>query len=113
MDRAERALRLATALAAIEATGLVVSVLARDGGRRPLLALALALKYPLCALARRRSPGAFLGLLLWELVGGFVALTAPGVPLAARLAVGAVAASVLVLLARSAKLFPSPRLPEH
>lgn len=110
---AERALRLATGLAAAEATGLIVVVLVRNGGRTPLLALALALKYPLCVGARRLAPGGFLGLLLWEVVGGFLALVAPGVPLLLRLGEALVAGAVVVLLARSAKLFPSPRLPER
>jgi hypothetical protein len=109
----ERSLRLATGLAAAEATGLIVVVLVRNGGRTPLLALALALKYPLCIGARRLAPGGFLGLLLWEVVGGFLAVVAPGVPLLLRIGEAVVAATVVVLLARSAKLFPSPRLPER
>jgi hypothetical protein len=110
---ADRSLRLATGLAAAEATGLIIVVLVRNGGRTPLLALALALKYPLCIAARRLAAGGFLGLLLWETVGGFLALVAPGVPLLLRSGEVLVAGAVVVLLARSAKLFPSPRLPER
>lgn len=109
----ERALRLATALAAAETTLLIVVVLARNGGRTPLLVVALALKYPMCVLARRLSPGAFLGLLLWEVVGGFLALVARGVALPVRLVEVPVAVVVVALLGRSAKLFPTPRLPER
>ena len=108
-----RALSAATTLAAVEATALIALVFVRNGGRTPLLALALALKYPLCVAARRLSAGGYLGLLLWEVVGAFVALFSPGVPVLLRLAEAGVAVAVVALLVRSAKLFPSPELPKQ
>ena len=106
-------LRAATTLAALEATALIALVLVRNGGRTPLLAVALALKYPLCLAARRLSAGGYLGLLLWEVVGAFVALFSPGVAVGVRVAEAAVAVTVVALLVRSAKLFPSPQLPKQ
>lgn len=108
-----RALQAATTLAAVEATGLILLVLVRNGGRTPLLAVALALKYPLCLAARRLHPGGYLGLLLWEVVGAFVALFSPGIAVGVRVVEAAVALTVVVFLVRSAKLFPSPQLPRQ
>ena len=109
----DRRLRAATTIAAVETAALILLVVARNGGRTPLLLAALALKFPFCFLARHRHAGGFLGLVLWEGVGGFVALVGRGIPLGVRIAEIAAATTVVWLLVTSAHLFPTPRLPER
>ena len=109
----DRSLRLAAGLAAAETVVLIAVVMLRSGARTPLLVAALAVKLPFCVLVRHRSPGAFLGLLLWEAAAVFGALLAWSGPLLLRAAALAVSLTVIVLLTRSAHLFPSPRLPER
>ena len=113
MAAEDRTLRAAAALAAVETTGLIVAVVARSGARVPLLLAALAVKYPFCALVLRRRAGAFMGLLLWEAAGAIGALAATRSPLELRLAVLAVAVTVIGLLIASASSFPETRLPER
>ena len=109
----DRLLRAATTLAAIEATALIVWVLVRSSGATPLLAAAVAMKYPFCLLARRLHPGGFLGLLLWEGVGALVALTSGGMSIVLRVVELGVSLTVIGLLVASAHLFPTPRLPDR
>ena len=65
----------------------------------------------LCVRVVDRKPGAFLGLVLYEAVTVLVALVATGTPVVWRVLAGVSALTVLVLLGRSARLFPSPTLP--
>jgi hypothetical protein len=109
----ERRLQTATTIAAVEAVAQIVLVLARNGGRTPLLAASIAVKLPFCLLARRHSPGAFMGLVLWELAAVLAVVAGSGIPPALRLAQLAVAVAVLLLLGGAAHVFPGPRLPER
>jgi len=106
-------LRTATTLAALEALFVIAVVVARSGLQTWLLVLALAVKLPCCWLARRRHPGGFLALLLWELVGLIVALTAPRIAVAVRILEVSAATAVIMLLVGSVSVFPSPQLPER
>ena len=110
---AEGRLRAATTLALVEALALAALVLARDGTTRLLLVAALVVKVPFCVLARRRHPGGWFALLLWEGFAAFVALVGPRIALPLRAAEVAVAGTVVVLLLRAASVFPEPRLPER
>jgi hypothetical protein len=67
-------------------------------------------KVPFCALLMRRSPGAWLALVLWEFTGLFAGVVAPRVPVVLRVVEGSVAGSVLGLLVVSLPLFPRARL---
>ena len=101
-------LTAAAALAAAEAVVLVVLAVGRDVS--PPAIFFLGLKLVFCALVVRRRPGAFLALLLYEGFTVLVALVGTA-SLFVRLPLAASAAAVLVLLGRSAHLFPSPTLP--
>jgi hypothetical protein len=107
----DRRLRVAAGIAAAEAIVLAGEVAVRSGGRTMLLAASVVVKLPFCVLAARRSAGGILGLLFWEATALFYAIVAPGTPIVGRVLVGASAATVLVLLARSAGAIPAPRLP--
>jgi hypothetical protein len=106
-------LRAAAWLGAAEATALIVVVLTRSLTRTPLLVAALAVKYVFCVLVTRRSAGAFLGLVFWEVCGLLIALTAPRVALELRLVEVVLALAVTVLLFTSLHLFPTAQLPER
>ena len=102
-------LSTAAGLAAAEALVLMAVALGRSVA--PVTNFWLALKLVFCFRVVRLRPGAFLALLLYE--GGTVlfALAGTGAALAVRLPLAASAVAVLVLLGRSAHLFPSPTLP--
>ena len=104
-------MRLAAGVAALETTVLVVVVVLQGRPSAGFYAAVLAGRYPLCLLLSRRSAGAFLGLLLYEVAGLMGALVAPDVRPEVRLAAALMSVTVLVLLGASARLFPSPRLP--
>jgi hypothetical protein len=112
-ERAEARLRAATTLAALEALFLIAVVVTRSGLSTWLLVLAIALKLPCCWLARRRHPGGFLAVLLWEGIGLIVALTAPRIAVAVRIIEVSAAVAVIALLVGSVSVFPSPELPER
>ena len=102
-------LTAAAALAAAEGVVLLVVAAVRDV---PVLAvLFLALKLVFCAGVLRRRPGAFLALLLYEAFTVLFAVIGGAVHVAVRVPLAVSAAAVLVLLGRSAHLFPSPTLP--
>lgn len=96
-------------LAAAEGIGLTALAVSRD--TPPLRLAFILLKLAFCVAVVGRRAGAWLALLLYEVASLLFALVATGEPLAARLAVAGTAATVLVLLGRSARLFPSPTLP--
>jgi len=104
-------LRMAAALAAVETTVLIVAVLIQGGVRAPLVVAALAVKYPFCLLAVRRGPGAFMGLLLWEVGGACAALAGKGWPTELRVIELLVALTVIAFLIHSFRLFPPVELP--
>jgi hypothetical protein len=104
-------LDVALTVSAVEGLVLLGGLLAR-GGRGVLLAPWLALKPGFCWGARRRGPGSFLALLLYEAATLLFALVATALAPWARLGVVATAATVLALLMASARLFPSPAAPK-
>jgi hypothetical protein len=105
------ALPAAAGLAAFEVTALI-GVQAFAGHRNaPLIIALLAVKYPFCWAATQRRPGAYLALWLWEASGAVAALAVPGLGVVPRVLELGAALSCLGLLAASASLFPSPRLP--
>ncbi len=102
----------AAGLATLETTALIAILLLRSPVWAPLAIAMLLVKFPFCYLVLRRSPGAFLGLMLWEVAGLAAAMVRPA-PAAVRLLELVVAATVLVLLIASIPLFPSVKLPER
>lgn len=110
MHRPERVLTAAAGLAALEATVLLVALVFRGGRAAPLAGAVLVLKYAFCWGVTRRSAGSFLALLLYE-GAALVAAVRADVPIVLRVAVAALAVGTLVLLVRSARLFPSPTPP--
>jgi hypothetical protein len=108
----ERALTAAAGLAALEATVLLVALSFRGGRAAPLAGLILVAKYGFCWGVTRRGAGSFLALLLYEAAALLAAVRAD-VPIALRVAVATLAVGTLVLLVRSAPLFPSPTLPNR
>lgn len=108
----EWTLPAAAALATLETTALIALLALQSPRWAPLAIAMLLVKYPFCYLVLRRSPGAFLGLMLWELAGVAAALVRPA-PLAVRLLELAVSAGVFALLIASIPLFPPVRLPEQ
>jgi hypothetical protein len=108
-------LRAAIAVVSVEALAECVAVAGRDEltpGFRAALALCVTLKVLFAWRVGHRSPGAALGLLMLEgttIVAAFGAVEASG---AVRLALGATAASVMVLLLSSLHTFPAPDLPK-
>ena len=112
VEHAERRLRAATSLAAVEAVALCALVFARNGTRTSLLALSLLAKLPFCWLARRHHPGGYLALLLWEGAGVVIGLIAGRADVFVRAALVVVSGTVLGLLVSTSPLFPAPDLPE-
>jgi hypothetical protein len=102
----------AAGLAAVETTTLIAVLALRGSSAAPILIPFLAVKYPFCYLVLRRSPGALLGLLLWESAGVVTALTAPRTPGVLRVLELSLAIGVFALLAASVSLFPAVKLPE-
>ena len=100
----------AAGLATLETTALIAILALRSPPWAPLAIAMLLVKYPFCYLVVRRSAGALLGLMLWEVAGMAAALTRPA-PLAVRLLELTVATTVLVLLIAAVPLFPSVQLP--
>ena len=107
-------LRAAVAIVSIEALVEAVAVAGRTE-LRPALRVAL-----ICCLGGKwlaawgvsaRRPGAALALLLLEGTTVLAALGATETPIEVRLALGAVAIAVIVLLLVSLDAFPSPTLP--
>jgi hypothetical protein len=104
-------LRLAAGLATAEALVLIVVLAYGSAPLAPYIIGALLLKLPFCWLLLQRSPGALLGLLLWEVAGMLAALRAEG-HAELRFIEASFAALVFALLLASVPLFPSVRLPE-
>jgi hypothetical protein len=107
-------LRLAVAVVAVQALVEALAVSARTeltGALRVVLVLVVGLKLAFAWGARRRSPGAALGLLLAELTTLLAALGATGLGSGARLALGLSAALVIGLVLASLHAFPSPAPP--
>lgn len=100
----------AAALAVLEIVVLSTILVQRHTHAAPYFIACLAVKIPFCVLLMRRSPGAWMALILWEGTGLYAAFIAPRVPGVLRGVEGSVAASVLVLLAVSLPLFPRARL---
>jgi hypothetical protein len=82
-------------------------------GWRVVLVLTLASKGLLLWAAFRRSAGAVLALLLFELTSVFVALVGGAMAWPVRLGLAVVGIASIALLAASAHAFPAPRLPER
>jgi hypothetical protein len=78
---------------------------------RVALGFVVALQFLLVWRMRRRSAGAVLGLMLFELSAVLVAAGASGWPLAARTVLAVTAVATIGLLAASAHAFPAPTLP--
>ena len=110
---AERALRAAAGLAAVEAVVLGAVVVARGHPSTTAVVVVLAAKLLFCRGVLRRRPGSFLALVLYEGVTVLFAVAATGVAVAGRVLAGAGALTVLGLLGRSARLFPSPPVPRR
>ena len=103
----------AAGLAALEVTVTISVLLYGSRLGRPLFLVVLVLKYPICWMLLRRQAWAFLAVLLWEFTVAFAAVFAPGVPLVLRGVELCFAASVVVLLFKSAHLFPRAQLPRR
>jgi len=108
---AERTLRAAATLAAAEAVVLATIVVARGNRSTPAILVALEAKLLFCRGVVARRPGAFLALVLYESVTVLFAIAAPGIASAGRVLAAATAVTVLALLGRSARLFPSLPVP--
>ena len=108
-------LRAAAGLVSVEALAESVGVSGRTEltpGLRVGLILCLALKWLFAWRVLHRSAGAALGLLMLEgttIVAAFGAVETDGL---IRLALGATAATVLVLVSTSLHAFPPPTLPK-
>jgi hypothetical protein len=109
----ERALTAGAGLAALEATVLLAALLFRGGRAAPLAGIVLVAKYAFCWGALRRGAGSFLALLLYEGAALLAAAAATDVAVGLRVVVALLAVGTLVLLVRSAPLFPSPSLPSR
>jgi hypothetical protein len=81
-------------------------------GLRTLLVLCVGLKWVFAWRVLRLRAGALFGLLLLEGTTVIAAIAASESPGVARLALGGVALTVLVLLSSSLHAFPSPTLPK-
>lgn len=112
MDRS-RALTAAAGPAALEATVLLVALSFRGGRAAPLAGAVLVAKHGFCWGLLRRGPARSRPWLLDEGAALLAAIAGARVPGVLRLAVGAPAGGTLVLLPRSAPLFPSPSLPHR
>jgi hypothetical protein len=88
--------------------GVLVALLAARGAltAAPLRAVFLAVKLPFCWGALRRRPGAYLALWLWEFAAVGAALATSGA-LVPRGAVALLATTVMVLLGRAVRAFPT------
>lgn len=103
----------AGALGAVEAGALIAALgLRGDPGAAFYIAL-LSVKFPFCWFLTQRRPGAYLGMLVWELGGMVTAVAAHGTAVALRAGEVALAAAVTALLIASTPLFPSVTLPER
>ena len=108
-------LRAAVALVSVEALVEAVVVAARTEltvGLRVALVLCVGLKWLFAWRVIGLRAGALFGLLLLEGTTVVAAIGATESPAGARLALGAVALTVLVLLSSSLHAFPSPTLPK-
>ena len=111
--RAPLALTVAFWLVVAETIAEVAYVVTRDdygAGGRALLVTGFVTKVLFAHLARRLSAGGALGLLVFELVGILVAVSADWA-LGVRLALVATVACVFVLVLSSLRAFPTPELP--
>ena len=99
-------LRIAVALAAVEAVVLLAVVAARGGRGWGLTTIFLLVKLVCCRGALRLSAGAFLALLLYEATTVVLGLAAGGW----ALLLTCTAAVCVVLLVRSFRLFPEVTL---
>ena len=106
----EWTLPAAAGLATLETTALIAILALRSPPWAPLVIPMLLVKYPFCYFVVRRSAGALLGLMVWELAGVAAVLTRPSAPLAVRLLELAVSLAVLGLLFASIPLFPTVEL---
>jgi hypothetical protein len=109
-----RTLRAAAALASAQALVECIAVAGRTGltvGLRTLLIACIGLTWLLAWRVVRLSAGAALGLLLLEGTTLLAAFGAVDSSLGVRLALGATALAVTVLLLASLHAFPSPSLP--
>jgi hypothetical protein len=79
---------------------------------RVMLILCIGLKWAFAWRVTHRSAGAALGLLLFEATTIVAALGSVEEGRAARVVVGATAATVIALVAASLHAFPSPSLPK-
>ena len=108
-------LHAAVALVSVEAL-IEGAVVARrtelTPGLRVALVLCISLKWLFAWRVRRLRAGAVFGLLLLEGTTVVAAIGATASPAGARVALGAVALAVLVLLSSSLHAFPSPTLPK-
>jgi len=110
-----RTLRVAVGLVAVEALVEAVAVAGRaelTPGLRVGLILCISLKWGFGWRVLRLSAGAMLGLLLLQGTTIVAAFGAVEASMGARLALGAVALTSLVLLSSSLHAFPSPTLPK-
>ena len=108
-------LRAASALVFVEALIESIVVARRTEltvGLRVALVLCVSLKWLFAWRVRQLRAGALFGLLLLEGTTVIAALGATEAATGARLALGAVALTVLVLLSSSLHAFPSPTLPK-
>lgn len=109
-----RTLRAAAALASLQALVECVAVAGRTGltvGLRTLLVACIGLTWLLAWRVVRLSAGAALGLLLLEGTTLLAAFGAVDSGVGVRLALGATALTVIVLVLASLHAFPSPTLP--
>lgn len=109
-----RTLRIAAALASVQALVECIAVAGRAGltvGLRVLLVACIGLTWLLAWRLVRLSAGAALGLLLLEGTTLLAALGAVDSGVGVRLALGATALAVAILIFASLHAFPSPTLP--
>ena len=107
-------LTAAVAVVAFETAAEIVLIAADDGrtvALRVALAASLALKLVFAGLLVRRSAGALLGLMLWEVTALLVAVAATEWHAGLRIGLTVTAVVALVLLGAVARRFPSPSLP--
>ncbi len=98
-------------LSALETT-LLISIIAFGSYRAaPALIGFLCLKYGFGWGLLRRRPGAWMALLLFEATTAVVVLAKPGLPVYERTLEEILSVGCIVLLAASASVFPSPKLP--
>jgi hypothetical protein len=98
-------------LAALETTILISIIAFGSYPAGPTLIGFLSLKYLFCWGLLRRRPGAWMALLLFEGTLAVVAVTKSGLPFYERAIEESLSLGCIVLLAASASLFPTPKLP--